>query len=138
VASVEMCLCGHGDARHILHAREHHADGDKLGPCGFLDCKCRNFRSDNSRREHAADARAYATPHLFEPQKVINTIGVDAVRRAVAGLFLIVDEADNGAASWWVVYMCGVKVYGSPDEDAAGNFRNKLHAYVLRSMGIRP
>lgn len=65
-------------------------------------------------------------------------MGVDRVRRGVASMFLIADESENAGAHWWVVYMAGLKVFGSPEEAAADAFRNKLHAYVLRSMGLAP
>lgn len=66
------------------------------------------------------------------------TIGTKQVRQGVASMFLIADEGENGGASWWCVYMCGLKVFGSPDEDAADAFRHKLHAYTLRSLGLTP
>lgn len=53
-------------------------------------------------------------------------------------LFLIADEGDNGGASWWVVYLCGVKVFGSPDEEAADAFKRKLHDNTLRRLGLMP
>jgi hypothetical protein len=58
-----------------------------------------------------------------------------AMRKRIGSLFLTADEGENGEF-FWVVYMAGVKCFGSTSEEEADAFRAKLCQEVIRRLGL--
>ncbi len=61
------------------------------------------------------------------------------LRTQVASLFLMVDETeDSNPGHWWVVYMAGLPVFGTPIEEKGDEMVKRLKEYVLRALGLSP